>query len=207
MGLILGTGNLTRFMVNDPIPEDYIEVLAQGIARYAFRALDESSLLERTAGWVNIMDMFDSEFAGMAYFKEPYVATSWRIDARKVPSKALKQHCLEEEKRIKTLEGVEYLPKSRRDEIREVVKGALLKRAIPVSRTYDMIWHLQKGTVIFGATGSKICDDFAEFFLRCFGLHLEAVCPYREASRILQKDGVDPLVLDGLGYSMTGEGH
>jgi DNA recombination-dependent growth factor C len=205
MGLISGSGSLTRFMVDDTVPENYLEEFPRRISRYAFRNLDETSIEERSVGWVNIMDMFASDFAGMDYFKEPWIAMSWRIDVRKVPAKALKQYCREAEDRIKALEELEFLPKNRRLEIKEMVKMQLLKRAIPRSQTYDMIWDLQTGVVIFGGTSNRLCDEFAEFFLRCFGLHLKTVFPYSVATRVLEEAGTDPGLLDGLGYSIPEE--
>ena len=68
-----------------------LEGLTERIARFSFRRLDEHSPAERSAGWVNIMDMFDTRFAGAEFLKEPYIAMSLRIDERKIPSTALKQ--------------------------------------------------------------------------------------------------------------------
>jgi len=205
MGLIMGTGSLTRFVVGGPIPEDYLGMLPQRIAPYAFRNLDEASDQERSVGWVNIMDMFDSGFPGMGYLKEPYIAMSWRVDVRRVPAKALKQYCREAEQKVKTLEELAYLSKSRREEIRKTVRGRLLKRAIPSSQTYDMIWNLNSGVVIFGATSTKLCDEFTEFFLNCFGLHLKSVFPHFTAARILEDQGKEQELLDELRYSLIEE--
>ena len=65
-----------------------------------------------------------------------------------------------------------------------------------------MIWNLQTGVVIFGSTSNKLSDEFAEFFLQCFGLHLKAIFPYTMASEVLEREGMDPGILDGLHYSI-----
>jgi DNA recombination-dependent growth factor C len=139
MGLISGSGSFTRYLADGTLSENFLESLSEKIARYSFRGLDEKSINERSVGWVNIMDMFDNRFAGLEFLKEPYIAISLRVDERKIPSTALKQYCLEAEEKIKEAENLEYLPKRRRSDIREGVRLRLLKRAIPVSRTYDMI--------------------------------------------------------------------
>lgn len=97
MGLINASGSFTRYLVEGTLPDDYPEEFPKRIARYAFRYLDDSSEAERSVGWVNILDIFDSSFQGREYFKEPYFALSWRVDQRTVPSKALKQYCKEAE--------------------------------------------------------------------------------------------------------------
>jgi len=205
MGLIFGSGSFTRFMVDGDVPENYLEEFPPRILRCAFRDIDETSDLERSFGWVNIMDMFDSRFAAMEYLKEPCIAMSWRVDVRKVPARALLRYCREAEEKIKAAEELEYLPKPQRAEIKEAVRIKLLKRAIPRSQAYDMIWNLHTGMLIFGSTNNKLCDEFTEFFLTCFGLHLKAVFPYTIALKVLEKEGQHPDLLDGLNASSVGE--
>jgi DNA recombination-dependent growth factor C len=203
MGLIYGSGSFTRFIAEGALPEDYLKEFPKKIARFSFRRIDEASDQERSAGWVNIMDMFDNRLAAMEYLKEPCMALSWRVDVRKVPGKALKQYCREAEDKIKASEELAFLSKKRRQEIKEGVQAALMKRAIPRSQTYDMIWNLQTSVVIFGAVSNKLCDEFAEFFLQCFGLHLKTIFPYSMAARILEKEGKDLSLLDSLRPSLT----
>ncbi len=201
MGLISGSGSFTRYLADGALLENFMEVLSEKVARYSFRNLDEKSIDERSVGWVNVMDMFDNRFAGLEFLKEPYVTVSLRVDERKIPSTALKQYCLEAEEKIKEDENLEYLPKGRRSDIKEGVRLRLLKRAIPVSRTYDMIWNFSTGLVIFGCTTNKLCDEFMEFFLQTFDIQLQAICPYTLACRFFEKEGASPDIVDGLSPS------
>ncbi len=198
MGLIYGSGSLTRYWVDETLPTEFMEELPHRIARYSFRNLDENSFEESAMGWVNILDILDNRFSAMEFLKEPYIAMSLRIDKRKVPAIALKQACQEAEEKIKELENLEFLPKAVRKQIKEDVRNRLLKRAIPVSKAYDMIWDTRRGLVIFGGVNSKLCDEFAEFFLKTFDLHLQPVFPYANAVRFLEKDHVAAQVLDAV---------
>ena len=204
MGLISGSCSLTRFIVEDPVPENYLETFPEFIQRYSFKGFDESSDAERSIGWVNIMDMFDSNFNRMQYLKEPYLAMTWRIDVRNVPVKALKQYSLEAEKKVVEMEELEFLPKGKRKEIKEMTRISLLKRAIPVSKTYDMVWNLDKGYVLFGGATRKLCDEFSTFFHKCFNIRLGSVYPWLNASKFLEREGKRPEVLEELTYSITG---
>jgi len=201
MGLISGAGSFTRYFAEGTLPENYLKSLSEKIARHSFRNLDEKSIAERSVGWVNVMNMFDNRFADLEFLKEPYVTMSLRVDEKKIPSTALKQYCLEAEEKIKTAENLEYLPKTRRFDIKEGIRLSLLKRAIPVSRTYDMIWNYHTGLVIFGCTTNKLCDEFMEFFLRTFSIQLRTIYPYTLATRFLEKVGASPDILDGLSPS------
>jgi DNA recombination-dependent growth factor C len=201
MGLMHGSASFTRYMADKALPQNFMEGLSESVARYAFRELDEKSVDERSAGWVNIMDMFDNQFGGLEFLKEPYIAMSLRIDEKKVPPTAIKQYCREAEKTIKEEEHLEFLPKSRRADIKEAVSLRLLKRAIPVSRTYDMIWNYTTGLVVFGCTGNRVCDEFVGRFLHTFNLQLQAICPYTLGGAFLGKGGASPDLLDGLNPS------
>jgi len=205
MGLISGSGSFTRFMVQESLPGDHMEKFPPRISRHAFKNIDEASDQERSFGWVNIMDEFDGRFASMEYLKEPCIAMSWRVDQRKVPAKALLGYCREAEEKVMGEEELEYLPKFRKREIKEAVWLKLIRRAIPRSQTYDMIWNLQTGVVIFGATSSSLCDEFSQFFLECFGLSLDSLFPYSLGLRVLKTEGLDPNLLDNLDASVISE--
>jgi DNA recombination-dependent growth factor C len=206
MGLIAGSASFARFQVTGDLPEGFMEELPDKIARFAFRPLDESSEEARSDGWVNIMDEFDSRFEGKEYLKGPFLALSYRLDVRSVPSRALVQYCRDEEERIRTTEKLEYLPRERRSEIREAVKAKLFRRAIPRSQVYDVIWSLDTGGVLFGATGDKLCDEFGGFFFNCFGVHLKTVFPYSLASEVVREQKMNPGILEGLRSSIYLEG-
>lgn len=196
MGFVSGTANFTRYRVEGSPPEDYFESYPSRIAQHAFREIDENSINERSAGWVDIMDMFNNRFDGMEFFREPYIALSYRLDVKRVPPKALKQYSRQAELEIMASEDLQYLAKARKEEIKGAVSGRLLMRAIPVSNTYDMLWNLQTGQVFFGCVKSAICDEFAEFFHNTFELFLTAVIPYSLACRALEKGEKDPNLIE-----------
>jgi DNA recombination-dependent growth factor C len=206
MGLIAGSASFARFQVTDDLPEGFLEALPEKIARCAFRPLDESSEEARSSGWVNIMDEYDSRFEGKEYLKGPFLALSYRLDVRSVPSRALVQYCRDEEERIRAEEKLEYLSRERRSEIREAVKAKLFRRAIPRSQVYDVIWSLDTGGILFGGTATKLCDEFTGFFFNCFGVHLKTVFPYSLASEVAREQALNPGILDGLRSSIFVEG-
>lgn len=198
MGLISGSGSLTRYQVEGALPGNFMEEYPTRIGRYAFKNFDENSLEERSTGWVNIMDIFDGRFMAMEYLKEPFIAMTFRVDERKVPQTALRQYCLEAEEKVKELEKLEFLPKATRQEIKEHGRIQLLKRSIPVTKTYDMLWNITSGIVIFGGVNNRLGDEFSEFFLKTFDLHLSPLFPYAIAGKALEKEGISPDILEGL---------
>jgi DNA recombination-dependent growth factor C len=206
MGLLRGSASFSRYFVNGTPPENYLDEYAQNIIRYSFHGFDDNSDEDRSTGWVSIMNIFDTGFEQKQFYIYPFLSLSFRADTRKVPSNALKQHSLEAEHKIKVMENLEYIPKERRREIKEMILNQLLKRAIPRTNTYDMIWNIKTSMLIFGSTASRICDEFAELFFKTFGLSLAPVFPYSLASVNLEREGLNVDVLDSIRpYNVDGD--
>ena len=110
----------------------------------------------------------------------------------------MKQYCMEAENELKQNEDLEVLSKRQKKDIKEWVSRSLLKRAIPRSNTYDMVWNTETSMLYFGATSAKLCDEFAEHFLKTFEFNLSPVFPYSLGQQILEKADINPDVLDGL---------
>ncbi|MFC1863238.1 recombination-associated protein RdgC [Thermodesulfobacteriota bacterium] len=198
MGLIRGSASFTRFFVNGKPPENYLGDYLERITRFSFHKLDEYSDEERSTGWVNIMNIFDNDFSGKDFFMHPYIALSWRIDTRKVPRDALNQQLVEAEQEIKENEELEYLPKERRRELKDFLQHQLLKRAIPKTNTYDMVWNLDSGIIICACVNAKLCDEFAEIFLKTFEIPLGSMFPYSLGAHVLGDRGMEPGIIDSL---------
>jgi hypothetical protein len=196
MGLLRGSASFSRYFVNGRPPENYLDQFAQNIERYSFKGFDEYSDEDRATGWVSVMNIFDTVFEQKQFYMYPYLTLSLRVDKRRVPSNALRQHCLEAEHKIKVMEHLEYLPKERRLEIKELTMNQLIKRAIPGTNTCGMIWNLETSMLTFGSTNNKICDEFAEIFFKTFDLKLSPVFPYSLAGATLSKEGIDAVMLD-----------
>ncbi|MGM0662681.1 MAG: recombination-associated protein RdgC [Thermodesulfobacteriota bacterium] len=203
MGFVRGSVTCTRFLVAGDLPDEFHEAARERIPRYAFRRLREDSDQERAVGWVNVLDELQIGFYNDEFFKEPYLALSFRVDSRSVPARTLRQYCREAEEEVKARDGIEYLNKKRREEIRDAVKGRLLRRAIPRSVTYDMAWDLQSGIVLFGSTSKRICDEFSETFYNTFELRLTSLYPYALAYGFLQEQGMDPGMLEHTQPTLT----
>ena len=159
MGLISTSSSFCRYQVKDPTPKDYHERYAKEIRRNCFREIEENSDIERSSGWVNIMNIFDNKFPGEEFFQDMFIALSLRIDTRRIPSHVLRQYCNRAEEERKADLGKDFLSKEDRENIRARVKFQLLRKIIPNIRTFDMIWDINKGEILFSSLNEKIGDD------------------------------------------------
>lgn len=185
MGFISSSSSFTRYWVKDQLPVDYRQRYAEEIRRYAFREIEEESDLERSLGWVNIMNVMDNEFFGEEFFKGEFIALSLRIDTRRVPAQVIKNFCRKAEEEIKSEQGKDFLSKAQRQDIRDMVRMQLLKRAIPNTRSFDMIWDIVGSQLFFSSTNEGVCLEFLELYKKTFGLGLEQLFPYSMARSIL----------------------
>jgi hypothetical protein len=69
-----------------------------------------------------------------------------------------------------------------------MVRSQLLKRAIPNSRTFDMIWNVKSNQVLFSSTNGSICLEFLELFKKTFDQNMVQLFPYILAQSMLTDD-------------------
>ncbi|MEW5803246.1 MAG: recombination-associated protein RdgC [bacterium] len=207
MGFISNSSSFTRYWVKDQMPADYRQQYAEEIRRYAFREIEEDSDLERSSGWVNIMNIMDNEFRGEEFFKGEFIALSLRTDTRRVPSQVLKNFCRKAEEERKTALGKDFLSKAERQDIQDMVRLQLLKRAIPNTRTLDMIWDIKSSQLLFSSTNDSVCLEFLELYKKTFGLSLEQIFPYSLARNILPEGQRDRLeYVSPVSFAASGSG-
>jgi DNA recombination-dependent growth factor C len=188
MGLLSSSTSISRFRIKGEVPPDYKERYPLQIRRYSFRYLDEGSIDERSVGWVSMQDVWDNKFKAEEFFKDSLIALSLRVDVRKPPPSALKYYCQQAEADEKARLNKKFLSKTERKQIRERVYLQLLKRAIPRTSAYDMIWNLKTGRVLFSSLNNNLCGEFAELFKKTFGISLIPLFPYTIAQNQLTEE-------------------
>lgn len=184
MGFISGTASFVRYQVEGEIPSDFWEFAAKRIALYSFKDIDDS-YEEKSAGWVSVVNMFDTEFAYASYAAGDYIALSMRVDERKISPAILKKFCFKEEERIKKQRQLPRLNRSQKLEIKENIKLMLTKKAMPAPAVYDLAWNLGESTLLFFSTNRVAQAQFEELFKETFGLAVVLQVPYLTAAHLL----------------------
>jgi len=192
MGLLSGTSSLVRYTVEDDLPENFWDFVAERIASFSFRDIDDT-FDEYSIGWVSVLNMFDSEFAYSSYRVGDYIVLGMRVDERKVAPAVLKKFCLKEEERVKKERQVPKLSRPHRQEIKENIRLMLMKRAVPVPAVYDLCWNLADSTLLFFSTSNKAQATLEDFFKETFGLGITLQIPYTSAEHLLEPDELDAL--------------
>jgi DNA recombination-dependent growth factor C len=186
MGLLNGKGTaFIKFKVGDHrvLPSgDFYGFAEEAIRNHAFRDIDDN-YDEISAGWVSVNDMLDGEFDNDSWRVGDYLLLSLRVDERKVPAATLKKLVLKETKRIQRERQIPRLSRDHQNEIKEMVRLNLLKRAVPQPAVYDMAWDLNSGILLFFSTSANPLSALEQIFHQTFGVHIVQQVPYLLAQR------------------------
>ncbi len=192
MGLIKGSASFVRFAVEGDLPENTWDFIAERVALYSFKDIDES-YDESSIGWVSLKSMFDSDFAFGGYAYGNYVSLSLRYDERRVSTAILKKFVLKEEERIKKERQIPKISRSMKTEIKERIHSELIKKSFPFPSIYDVAWNIGDSTLLFFSTNAKAQALLEDHFKKTFGMTLIQQVPYITAEHLQDEDGVEML--------------
>ena len=193
MGFIKGTASFVRFSVEGELPENIWDFIADRVAAFSFRDIDET-YEEDSLGWVSVLNMFDTEFDFASYAAGNYVTLSMRLDERKVSSVIVKKFVQKEEERIKKEKQIPKISRSMRVEIKERIQNELMRKALPMPAVFDLCWNLEDSTLLFFSTNKKAQALLEDLFKETFGLTIIQQIPYLCGEHLLNEDDADKLV-------------
>jgi hypothetical protein len=196
MGLLANSTSICQFNVAGELPDGDLAAWAgQCLARHAFQSIEGSSE-EQSVGWVHLDDFEAWDFTHPAAFaRDHFLTFSLRRDRRRIPGGLLKAHLERaEQKFLAEQPGLQRVPKNRREELREAVRGALLARTLPAPATFDAVWDTRTGRVTLTSLNSQVIELFENLFKTTFeGLRLVAVHPMARAASVLAEDRLPAL--------------
>ncbi len=187
MGILSNTVSICQFRVIGDLPAtDLFAWVSERLARNGFVSIDQGSA-ELSIGWVEMDDHRESGFAApAAFWRDHYLALTLRQDRRAIPGALLRAHQkLAERDFLAANPGFYRVPKQKREELRDAVRGALLARTLPVPAVYDAVWDTGRGVLTLATLGTKAVDQFETLFKKSFeGFRLVAIHPYARAEAV-----------------------
>jgi ribosomal protein S18 acetylase RimI-like enzyme len=190
MGLLANTVSCCQFQVVGTLPEGNLaEWAADCLQKRAFQTIEHSAE-ELALGWVELDDFESADFADPRnYCRERFITFTLRRDRRRVPAGLFKAHLERAEQEFLAANpGLQRVPKPRREELREAVRGALLAKTLPVPATYDAVWDTESGVLTLATLNGQIIEQFEDLFKMTFeGLRLVAVHPFARAQKVVDE--------------------
>lgn len=188
MGILSNTVSICQFRVEGTAAGgDLVAWAGERLAANAFRSIEKGSE-ELSIGWVHLDENDRSDFTNPGVFaRDHYLVFSLRRDQRRLPAALLKAHLARaQDEFLAANPGLQRVPKGKRDELREVVRGALLSRTLPVPTVWDAVWDTRRGVVSFAALSAKAVELFESLFKQTFdGLRLVVLTPFERARGVV----------------------
>lgn len=196
MGLLSNTVSICQFRVIGNVPDAADFVWAgERLAGKAFRSIDGTSE-ELSVGWVHLDDPKQGSFeAPNSYWRDHWLTFSLRRDQRRVPSAVLKGELeLAEGEFLAAHPGLKRVPKAKKEELREALRGALMSRTLPVPSVWDAVWDTREGILTLTSLSPKVIELFENLFKTTFeGLRLVAIHPFARAEGVISPELAEPL--------------
>jgi DNA recombination-dependent growth factor C len=183
MGAYKGTLTYTTYFVMNEPESGFKEKFIESLVAHRFRDIDVEVGKDKAFGWVSIEDPFDTQFSWASVFLDPYVCVALREDTIRVPPATLKAYLRRRELEVMEVQGKETLSRSERTFIKQETLQQLRRRALPVIKTYDMVWKPREGTLRFWSHNRRINEFFVEFVYKSWGLRLRPLSPYTLCSQ------------------------
>src|SRR5689334_7457800 len=184
MGALKGSISVRRYAVLDKLPDDPRRKLLKGIRAHLFTPIDPRSELDRSLGWVSILDSEDVELDPGKVFAVAgggeQLRLALRIDVLKPSGADVRRQV---NTRALALEAKEGRPVSKRErrELKAVVIAELRLRTSPRVRVVDLVWNLDTRRLYLWSQVKSVNEGFLDLFTRSFGLKLEIEGPSRWA--------------------------
>jgi hypothetical protein len=197
MGILSNTVSICQFRVVGDIPAgDFFSWVSGLLSANSFRSIDQGTD-ELSIGWVTPDDHRTTDFnVPASFWRDNYLFLTLRQDKRAIPGALLRSRQREaEEDFLAANPGLSRLPKQKREELRDAVRGALLQRTLPVPSTIDAVWDTRSGILTLATIGSKSVDLFDTLFKKTFeGFRLLAVHPFARAERVIAPEASEALL-------------
>ena len=190
--MISNTATFVRYSVVGDIQDNFWANATERIDQFKFKDIDDG-YEEMSVGWVPIIDMLDTDFAYSSPIVGDYIFLSMRIDQRKVSPKALKKFCAKEERRVKLERQIPRLSRAQRLEIKQNMQLMLMKKAVPVPETYDLIWDINRHELVFFYTSNAPQEILESLFSKTFDMTIELKVPYTIAKSFLPPEDCEKL--------------
>ena len=178
MGALKGSIAVRRYAVIDPLPAaaEVRKRFVKGLRAHAFMPLDPKAELDRTSGWVSILDGDDADLAQeKVFFVAPggeQLRVALRIDVLKPPVREVKREVAQ---RAAAIEAQESRALGRRERrlLSEEVARTLRLRAFPRVKVMDCVWDLDGKRVYLWSQTKAGNETFVDLFAKSFGLRID----------------------------------
>lgn len=141
-------------------PPDWKEAVVECLRQGRIYAIDIDAGRDKAAGFAVFDDPLNTEFEPENCVFDPLVLFSFRMDKLTVPASTLKLYIRRRVQENLAATRREKMPRQERDELAEMVRTDLLRRAIPAISGTDVVWDTASGRLRLFSTSTVVCEEF-----------------------------------------------
>jgi hypothetical protein len=183
MGAFSGNMSFTQFYIDEPLANDWKVKYQDAIHHYRLKPLSAESEAERAIGWCHAQYPLETELDTPDYLYTNYLVLGMRVDTWQVPAAMVKLHTDAEVRHMMLSQNKERINRYEVAEIKERIRLQMKKKTLPITKSVDVVWHLDEGVVRFFSTAQKAITEFVDLFEETFQLKLNPHGPYLCAVR------------------------
>jgi len=172
-GFLKGALGARRYRVVGEAPSGAKVQWSDALTRHGFHEPASAVRREETLGWVHAENLLLADFTCLeSWLREPYGHFSLRIDKKVVPPALLRAHVEQAAEAWCQENGRSPCPRSVKGDLRDQAEDRLLRQSLARPRTFEVLWHLGEGWLLFGSFSERINTLFTREFFQTFGLEL-----------------------------------
>ena len=183
MGAFSGNMSFTQFYIDEPLANDWKVKYQDAIHHYRLKPLSAESEAERAIGWCHAQYPLETELDTADYLYTNYLVLGMRVDTWQVPAAMVKLHTDAEVRHMMLSQNKERINRYEVAEITERIRLQMKKKTLPITKSVDVVWHLDEGVIRFFSTAQKAITEFCDLFEETFQLKLNPHGPYLCAMR------------------------
>lgn len=183
MGAFSGNMSFTQFYIDEPLANDWKVKYQDAIHHYRLKPLSAESEAERAIGWCHAQYPLETELDTADYLYTNYLVLGMRVDTWQVPAAMVKLHTDAEVRHMMLSQNKGRINRYEVAEIKERIRLQMKKRTLPITKSVDVVWHLDEGVIRFFSTAQKAITEFCDLFEETFQLKLNPHGPYLCAMR------------------------
>jgi len=120
-------------------------------------------------GWVNIEDMFDTDFSMEDSIAVNAIVGGYRFDKKSIPAPLIKKLYKEKLKEREKEEGGK-LEKDEKEILKEECRQQLVLKALPSPKLVTWIWDIDNHRVYIDSKSMAVIEKFMTIFTKTFGI-------------------------------------
>ena len=178
MPILSGAMSVRRFRVVGSLPDGWRDTFRARLEEHAFKDNPIEVGKEEREGWVQIHNLLETSFEDFdKWLYNDLILLALRVDKKALPAKLLKATLEKEYANWCEVNGRKRCPKDVREEIRDRIETAWLKRALPRVQTVELCLNLKEMYVILHSLSDTAADRVRKRFYATFGLRMVPASP------------------------------